>query len=55
MSNVIAFRRPTEPQTEVQTSQGATFFVNFKNTNLIAHLAKPQGQRTVRVEKTNRS
>ncbi|WP_299752258.1 hypothetical protein [uncultured Boseongicola sp.] len=55
MSNVIAFRRPAERHIKDRRIQGATLFVHIKNASLIAHLAKPLGQRDVGAEKANRS
>ncbi len=55
MSHVIAFRRPTKRQSAPNAMRGATLFLHIKNTSLIAHLAKPQGQRSLQIEKTNRS
>jgi len=55
MNNVIAFRRPAERLSDTRPMGGATLFLHLKNTSLIAHLAKPLGQRAVRAEKANRS
>ena len=55
MSNVIAFRRPAERQIRDRAPRGATLFIHINRTSLIAHLAKPQGHRTQKIEKTNRS
>lgn len=55
MKNVIAFRRPISRSSAPDTLRGATLFLHIKNTSLIAHLAKPQGQRDVKVDKANRS
>lgn len=55
MSHVIAFRRPAERHSEKRASRGATLFVHIKRTNMIVHLAKPQGQRVTKMEKANRS
>ena len=55
MNNVIAFRRPILRSNATDTLRGATLFLHIKNTSLIAHLAKPQGQRDVKAGKANRS
>ena len=54
MNNVIAFRRPTARISEPRPMRGATLFLHIKNTSLIAHLAKPLGQRDVKAGKANR-
>ncbi|SMX24020.1 hypothetical protein [Boseongicola aestuarii] len=55
MNNVIAFRRPAAHTSAPSILRGATLFLHIKNTSLIAHLAKPQGQRDVKADKANRS
>ncbi|MBT8458601.1 MAG: hypothetical protein HKP37_08205 [Boseongicola sp.] len=55
MTNVIAFRRPAERQINDRPMRGATLFLHIKQTALIAHLAKPQGNRAVKIKKSSRS
>ena len=55
MNNVIAFRRPAPRTSAPGILRGATLFLHIKNTSLIAHLARPQGQRDVKADKANRS
>ena len=55
MTNVIAFRRPAERHINDRPRQGATLFLHIKQTSLIAHLAKPQGNRAVLSKKSSRS
>ena len=55
MSNVIAFRRPSQPAAKPCDTRGATLFLNIKHTSLIAHLANPQGNRVAVSEKASRS
>ncbi|MBT8414366.1 MAG: hypothetical protein KJO30_08560 [Boseongicola sp.] len=55
MNNVIAFRRPIARAQAPNAMRGATLFLHIKNTSLIAHLAKPQGQRAAKTTKASRS
>ena len=55
MSNVIAFRRPSQPAVKTRDTRGATLFLSIKRTSLIAHLANPQGNRVQVTEKAGRS
>lgn len=55
MSNVIAFRRPSQTAAKPRDTRGATLFLNIKQTSLIAHLANPQGNRVAVSEKASRS
>ena len=54
MNNVIAFRQPNARICAPTAARGATLFLHIKNTSLIAHLAKPQGQRDVKTGKASR-
>ncbi|QMU59866.1 MAG: hypothetical protein GKR98_17800 [Boseongicola sp.] len=56
MSNVIAFPTETRSQTEALAEpEGATLFIHYRNSTMIAHLAKPRANRVVPLGKTNKA